>query len=555
MARITIYIQLLVSWSLHMWLLDAQDSIRFVPEQPVYLAGEGLTMRCVIHNPATILLYSFYKDGAQIRANQSSNVLSFPALSKSDSGEYFCTFYRESEKRFLEVGKIMLQILDPPLVASLIVNPQRKVFIKDQSAILTCRIPTGQPTTAVAIYQDGRQIFNNNSGILNLINIQQNSGKYSCGYTVNLQGRMVQSNPSGEVDILVIDPLPAASLRVQPQRNVFTRDQSVLLRCIVPTGQRLSGITIYQNGRQNFKADDFGVLNLTKVQISDEGKYSCGYGVEVSGEMVQSDPSREENIIVIDPLPVASLRVQPQRNVFIRDESALLRCIVPPWQHPSGVTIYQNGRENFKADDFGVLNLSKIQISDEGNYSCGYRVDVSGEMVYSIPTGEESIIVREPLPTPRLRYANGYQNQSGEAELTCDIRNTQSLPVLGYRLYRNDGEIQSNNQGTGNRFFLTQSFDGCYSCRVFVTILGQEILSPKSSEIFLPTEGRNGRQCEGENLTNVHALSKQGLKFYGSILAGKLLVLVAMLAIFGIRFLVIRQRLQNQNQKPETETQ
>ncbi|XP_068127613.1 uncharacterized protein [Hyperolius riggenbachi] len=365
MARITIYIQLLVSWSLHMWLLDAQDSIRFVPEQPVYLAGEGLTMRCVIHNPATILLYSFYKDGAQIRANQSSNVLSFPALSKSDSGEYFCTFYRESEKRFLEVGKIMLQILDPPLVASLIVNPQRKVFIKDQSAILTCRIPTGQPTTAVAIYQDGRQIFNNNSGILNLINIQQNSGKYSCGYTVNLQGRMVQSNPSGEVDILVI----------------------------------------------------------------------------------------------------------------------------------------------------------------------------------------------EPLPTPRLRYANGYQNQSGEAELTCDIRNTQSLPVLGYRLYRNDGEIQSNNQGTGNRFFLTQSFDGCYSCRVFVTILGQEILSPKSSEIFLPTEGRNGRQCEGENLTNVHALSKQGLKFYGSILAGKLLVLVAMLAIFGIRFLVIRQRLQNQNQKPETETQ
>lgn len=90
-------------------------------------------------------------------------------------------------------------------------------------------------------------------------------------------------------------------------------------------------------------------------------------------------------------------------------------------------------------------------------------------------------------PTPVLRYANNLQNRSSQVEIVCEIPSPSSL-INGYHLYRNGGEIASNQ---ANRFTINYNleFDGCYFCRSFVNILGQEILSNKSREVFLTLDG------------------------------------------------------------------
>lgn len=91
---------------------------------------------------------------------------------------------------------------------------------------------------------------------------------------------------------------------------------------------------------------------------------------------------------------------------------------------------------------------------------------------------------------PRLRYVYSHQKQTQKVELVCDVLNPSFSQIHGYRFYQNGIEIKSSNQVNPFTLDYTLFSDGCYSCRAFVTILGEEILSQRSLEHFLSLEGR-----------------------------------------------------------------
>ncbi|XP_063770116.1 Fc receptor-like protein 6 [Pseudophryne corroboree] len=328
-----------------------------------------------------------------------------------------------------------------------------------------------------------------------------------------------------------------ATLQLDPENPIYIEDEAITLRCVADNPSTISQYKFYKDGKVT--SDSYNSMNklfISSLTTSDSGNYFCTCtreGVNMSFE------SNLINLKVFERPPSASLSVEPQGKVFMKKQSVRIRCLIPEEQDPSEVYLYQNGGVIREADNFGVLTIN-TETKNSGNYSCGYKSVISGRVVESYPGNQQTLLVIDQPPTPILRNAYRSQSPGGLVELVCDVQNPSFPP--GYRFYRNGRELVTNQQVNYLVLNYTLDFDGCYFCQTFAKILGEEIQSPRSSEHFLVLEERNikdNRGCQDSS-----GLSKQGIMLYGSVLAGKLLVLICLLLIFGIHHLLIRQRSQ-----------
>ncbi|XP_040208934.1 uncharacterized protein LOC120940256 [Rana temporaria] len=338
-----------------------------------------------------------------------------------------------------------------------------------------------------------------------------------------------------------IEALTSPIIRLEPEQTVYIVDERITMRCVANNPSTVTGYTFYKDSAVTSNSTLSNILTLN-LKTSDFGNYFCIY---YSNNGSESPESNFVNLRVLEQPPTPSLFVTPQRHVFIKDQSAVLQCQLPKGQSSAvtGITLYQNGRATYESDNFGVLRYTELQTKNSGNYSCEYTVNITGRIIQSQLTEEEVLLVIEQPPMPSLRYAYSLQSQTQQVELVCDVPNSSFSQIHGYRFYLNGIEIESSNQVNPFTLDYTLIFDGCYSCRAFVTLLGEEILSQRSFEQFLSVEGRDQRQCQ-ENNSEGSILSKKGLKFYGSLLAGKIIVLIFVLGIFGGYLLVIQQRIK-----------
>ncbi|XP_077323004.1 Fc receptor-like protein 5 [Lithobates pipiens] len=338
-----------------------------------------------------------------------------------------------------------------------------------------------------------------------------------------------------------IEALTSPVIQFEPEQAVYIVGEVITMRCVANNPSTVTGYIFYKDSAATSNSTSSNILTFN-LKTSDSGNYFCIY---YTNNGSKSSESNFVDLRVLEQPPTPSLFVTPQRHVFIKDQSAVLQCQVPKEQSSAatGITLYQNGRETYESDNFGVLSFSELQIKNTGNYSCDYTVNISGRIIQSQLTKEEVLLVIEKPPMPRLRYAYSQQSQTRQVELVCDVLNSSFSQIHGSRFYRNGIKIESSNQVNHFTFNYTLSFDGCYSCQTSVTLLGEEILSQRSFEQFLSVEGRDQRQCQ-ENTSKDSILSKAGLKLYGSVLAGKIIVLICVLAIFGVYLHVIQQRIK-----------
>ncbi|XP_056383951.1 immunoglobulin superfamily member 1-like [Hyla sarda] len=342
-------------------------------------------------------------------------------------------------------------------------------------------------------------------------------------------------------------------LRLEPEQPGYIVGESLTLRCIAEMPTRITGYSFFKDVIPIAINSSSNRLTISSLSLTDAGNYFCTYYIASAGTQTES---QYIDLKVFELPPTPTLSVEPQKNVFVVNQSLVIRCQLQRGQSATEISLYKNESIIYEADNFGVLSIANTEKRNSGSYTCQYRTIISGRTVDSRLSNQKTLVVIDLPPTPILRYANNVQSQSGQIEIVCEIQDPSSL-IHGYRLYRNGGEILSRRDV--NQFVIDYSlkFDGCYSCRSFVDILGEEVLSPKSTEVFLTLDERNSssflerdrRSCQVQNSTTDYGLSKQGYKLYGSVLVGKLIVLISILLYFGIYLLVIHIR----RKKSETE--
>ncbi|XP_044130709.1 Fc receptor-like protein 5 isoform X3 [Bufo gargarizans] len=545
-----------------------KPTLRLEPEQTVYIVGESLSLRCVVNSPTSISGYSFFKDAALIVKNAVSNRLTIRSLSTTDAGNYICTYYQESTGTQQESNHIDLKVFESPPAPILTVEPKRNVFLVNQSVVIRCNLPRGQSATEVYLYQDERILYEaDNFGVLSLVNTERrHTGKYTCDYKTVISGRTLTSHVSNQETLVVIDLPPTPILRYA---NNQKQTRQVEIVCEIPNppfSSLIHGYRLYRNGGEilSNKANQF-VINYN---LEFDGCYFCRSFVNVLGEEILSPKSAEVFLSLEgsntrscqnpnsksnyshsrQEADIPTLRLEPEEAVYIVGESLSLRCVAGMPTSISRYSFFKDAAVIANNSTSNRLIIPSLSTTDAGNYFCTYYQETAGAQQKS---NSIDLKVFDLPPTPILRYAKNLQNQSSQVEIVCEIPNPPfSSLIHGYRLYRNGGNISSNQ---ANQFVINYNleFDGCYFCRSFVNVLGEEILSRKSVEVFLTLEGSNTRSCLIQNPENGHGLSKQGVKLYASVLIGKLIVLISILLAFGIHLIVIRLRIK----KAETEDQ
>eukprot|EP00079_Xenopus_tropicalis_P030626 XP_012826757.1 PREDICTED: Fc receptor-like A isoform X2 [Xenopus tropicalis] len=246
---------------------------------------------------------------------------------------------------------------------------------------------------------------------------------------------------------------------------------------------------------------------------------------------------------------VVVIRFEPERTVYIEGEALTIRCLAEKPSNIRSYSFFKDGSETQKTNS-NILSKPLLTRTDSGLYFCTYTRTTSNDSTESNPI---TLNVIEPFPVPTLRvFPSNPQTENTEVQLICET----ALPstIHGYRFYK-DGREVTGTAGQKDNVFVIAEYnslsEGCYFCQTFRVELAQEIKSPESSMRFLTNKEIDRRGCDGKEIQIDSVFSLQGIKLYGSVLVGKILVLLLLSLFFGVRITLINLRIK----KAETEPQ
>nr|XP_014428740.1 Fc receptor-like protein 5 [Pelodiscus sinensis] len=496
------------------------------PQQPVYIAGEALTLTCSGTGSPTVSGVRFFRDGQEIHSKELpsprysyTDSLQVPGLSGSHSGEYSCKSWKTVSGREIPSGMsetFMIALTDPLPAPQLTVSPQHPIYIIGESVTLTCsaaRVPT---VSGIRFFRDGQKIhskelpssqnsYTHSLPLSGLSGLQ--AGAYSCELWKMNSGREIISEMSKPISIRVTAPLPAPQLTVSPQHPVYITGETVTLTCSAAGVPTVSGIRFFRNGQkiqllefpspQDSYTDSLLFPGVSGLQ---DGVYSCESWDTENGREIPSERSRPISIGVTDALPAPQLTVSPQRPVYIAGGAVNLTCSATGAPTVSGIRFFRNGRE-IQSQDLpspqdsytSSYQLSAVSESHDGEYSCQSWKTMSGQEIPSAMSKTVSIAVTARLPTPQLTMSpQQLVYISGESmTLTCSAVGVPTLS--GIRFFRDSQKIHSKElpsprdsyMGSVQLPGLSKSHSGVYSCESWKSVSDREIPSLKSENFSI----------------------------------------------------------------------
>ncbi|KAM4707568.1 Fc receptor-like protein 5 isoform 1-T1 [Discoglossus pictus] len=343
--------------------------------------------------------------------------------------------------------------------------------------------------------------------------------------------------------LATLEALSPPQLRIEPEQPVYIVGESVTLRCVAEDPATIQSYNFHKDGAVVLSKDSSRqIVSLSILDKDASGLYSCTYTRE--GNI--SFPSNNLQLNVIERPVAPSLSLVPEQPIYFTGQLVTLSCLFQKKPEIAGVFLFRNGFAAEGADNFGGLTLQNIREGHAGNYTCSYRITDRGREVESQMSENRILMVTKPLLLPTLRFhPNSLQVPGEQVQLICESPNASI--IKGYKFYKDGKERERSN--SEERIFTithyTQEFEGCYFCQTYKIEFGQKILSPESFEKFLTARVEGGRGCRVQDSEVNSSFSHPGILLYGTVLAGKLIVLISLMFVYGIHLMLIRTRKPN----------
>ncbi|XP_066566105.1 deleted in malignant brain tumors 1 protein [Amia ocellicauda] len=139
-------------------------------------------------------------------------------------------------------------------------------------------------------------------------------------------------------------------------------------------------------------------LNVSNVDPSHQGSYSCQYRVQGSSGNISSNHSHSINITVVD-LSIPQIHISEPTGHLTKGQSLNINCSTAP-QYPGGtfklLHSSLSGSQWLPATNhIAVFKIHAVTYSHDGNYSCQYSTQVSGRTFNSSVSRTESVTVTD----------------------------------------------------------------------------------------------------------------------------------------------------------------
>nr|XP_055037645.1 obscurin-like [Misgurnus anguillicaudatus] len=388
------------------------------------------------------------------------------------------------------------------------VTPDRSVFT-GETVTLKCEIEDQYRSFnwRYLWYKNTTEVFNSENYTVNRDSLtingvtESDQDEFSC--SAERDGRPPLSSSSV---ILTVKALPRVTVRVTPDRSVFT-GETVTLKCEIEDQYRSLNWTYLWYKRRS-EMLNFGhyivnrdSLTINGVTESDQDEFSCS--AEINGQPRTSLSSSAVNLTV-KALPRVTVKVTPDRSVFT-GETVTLKCEIED-QYRSLNWTYRwykdtNGTSVFVGNIYTILSPS-----DQDEFWC--RGERDGRPSSSQYSDHVTLSVKA-LPKVTVRVTPDRSVFTGETvTLKCEIENQYRSLNWTYQWYKDRTEVLNSECYTVNCDSLTitgvtESDQDKFSCSA--EIHGRPKTSLSSSAVYLTVKGSKPKltsDTEGSVLTD-----------------------------------------------------
>jgi hypothetical protein len=414
-------------------------------------ANQGAAASFTVVASGTEPLSYQWRKGVSDLPGKTSATLNLSNVLSSDEGSYSCVVSNAAGS--VESAAATLTVIIPPTITT----PPANQTVNQGSAASFTVLASG---TAPLSYQWRKGVSNlpgKTSATLNLSNVQaSDEGSYSC----------VVSNAAGSVEsvaatLTVIVP-PAITI---PPANQTVNQGSAASFTVLASGTAPLSYQ-WRKGVSDLPGKTAATLNLSNVQSSDEGSYTC-----VVSNAAGSVESGAATLTVIVPPAIAT----PPANQTANQGAGASFTVIASGTAPLTYQ-WRKGVSDLPGKTSATLNLSNIQSSDEGSYSC-----VVSNAAGSVESAAATLTVIVP-PAITTQPANQTANQGAAASFTVVASGTGPLT---YQWRKGVSDLPGKTSATLNLSNVQPSDEGSYTC-VVINAAGSVESAPATLTIIVP---------------------------------------------------------------------
>nr|XP_055037501.1 netrin receptor unc-40-like [Misgurnus anguillicaudatus] len=252
------------------------------PDRSVF-TGETVILKCEIENQYSDWRYQWYKRGIAVLSSDhytvKSDSLTINGVTNSDQSEFTCIGERDGRPQYSQLSLAVFVSMNALPGATVRVTPARSLFI-GETVTLKCEIKDHNNWT-YHWYKDKTKVFNTAHYIVNRDSLtitgvtEYDQGEFSCSAVID--GRPQTSHSSSAVN-LTVNALPRATVRVTPDRSVFT-GETVTLKCEIEDQYSNWRYLWYKDTTEVFNSGRYTVnrdsLTINGVTESDQDRFWC----------------------------------------------------------------------------------------------------------------------------------------------------------------------------------------------------------------------------------------------------------------------------------------
>uniref|UniRef100_H2ZTV2 Ig-like domain-containing protein n=1 Tax=Latimeria chalumnae TaxID=7897 RepID=H2ZTV2_LATCH len=277
-------------------------SLSLSPAYPAFVNGEETQITCLAsHLGARCELYGngqslYYKEAA---AREYNCNFTLTIKGDGDQGNYSCLYSIYSHGRWISSSysiSVEIKVTESLPAPNTSIIPEQSVFVKGEEANITCSASRSGAT--FYFYRDGQNLYARNvtakeNSYTFRVPVKGDGGleRYSCKYSIVIQGKKTISTLSASTDVKVIDPLLQATINLSPAYLEFVKGEEANITCGSP--HSADGFQLNRNNHYlDYKYTSAGETNhtfaLTLMEDEEQGNYSCRYDSDEQGRWLNS---------------------------------------------------------------------------------------------------------------------------------------------------------------------------------------------------------------------------------------------------------------------------